>query len=360
MNFSVITKSLKNHKLFGSFGIYVGSSLLNAAIPFLMLPVFTHYLSPKDFGVVSMFSVLGGFIMPFIGFSTLSALSIEYFNRDKDEFGHYVGNILLLLFLSVIPISIVIYLSNKIIAKMADVPMNVIWMSFTFAFFSFLVNSILIIWQVQSKAKNYGIFQITQTIINLILSLILVAGLNLGWYGRIASQLFVMILFGCISFYLINKYLALNFKFNKEYFFDALRIGLPLIPHTVGAILISMSDRIFISNISGIEATGLYAVGFSIGNIIGFIEHSFNLAFAPWLFEKLKLNDLKTKVKIVKYTYLYFLVILLLFVSLNLFVPIIFDLFIDKKFHGAKNVVFWISLSFAFSGMYKMVTNYIF
>ena len=45
---------------------------------------------------------------------------------------------------------------------------------------------------------------------------------------------------------------------------------------------------------------------------------------------------------------------------LTLLVPFVFDNFIDKKFEKAQIYVFWISLSFAFSGMYKMVTNYIF
>lgn len=360
MNLRSLISIYKSHKLYGSFSIYIGSSLLNAAIPFLMLPIFTYYLSPKDFGIVSMFSVLGGFILPFVGFSTVGVLSREYFNRDKINFGQYVGNVLILLFLSLIPIFLVLLILGDFIARLSEVHINVIWLSLVFAFFSFLVNCILIIWQVQSMAKNYGIFQVSQTFINLVLSLILVVWLNLGWQGRIASQVLVTVVFGSIGFYLLNKFVNLNFKYKKEYFFDALKVGIPLIPHTVGAILISMSDRIFISNIVGIEATGLYAVGFSIGNIIGFVEHSFNLAFAPWLFEKLNLNDISIKKKIVRYTYLYFVFILLLVFCLNILVPFIFDLFIDKKFEGAEKFVTWISLSFAFSGMYKMVTNYIF
>lgn len=360
MNFNKLISSYKNHKLYGSFGIYVGSSLLNAAIPFLMLPVFTHYLSPKDFGVVSMFSVLSGFILPFIGFSTVGVLSREYFNREKIDFGQYVGNVFLLLFLSLIPISLIIFIFHSSIARLVDVPIAVIWLSLMFSFFSFFVNCILIIWQVQSLAKFYGIFQISQTFINILLSLILVLCLNLGWEGRVVSQVFVSVSFGSLGLFFLHKFVNINFKYNKKYFFDALKVGFPLIPHTVGAILISMSDRIFLSNMVGIEATGLYAVGYSVGNIIGFVEHSFNLAFAPWLFEKLNSNDLLVKKKIVRYTYLYFILILFLVFCLNIFVPIIFEFFIDKKFKSAISFVFWISLSFAFSGMYKMVTNYIF
>lgn len=351
---------LINNKLTGSFGIYIGSTLINAAVPFLMLPIFTHYLTPSDYGIVSMFSVLGGIIMPFIGFSTVGVISREYFNKEKIDFGLYVGNILIIFGLSLIPISLLLIAFERQISSIAEIPVSVIWASFIFSTFSFLLNSILIIWQVQTRAKNYGIFQVAQTLLNIILSLLLVVLFNMGWKGRIASQVIVVIIFGVISFYYLRKSTDLKIVYNKVYFYQALKIGVPLIPHTLGAIFISMSDRIFISNLIGIESTGLYALGYSIGNIIGFIEQSFNLAFAPWLFEKLNLNDQSIKIQIVKYTYLYFIVILGLALLLTIVTPFLFELFIDKKFEGAKIFIFWISLSFAFSGMYKMVTNYIF
>lgn len=355
-----LIRRIKNIKFLGVFSIYMGSSLLNAAIPFLLLPIFTYYLSPSDFGEISMFSVLGGFIMPFIGFSSLGVISREYFNLDKLLFGQYLGNIFNALFVSIIPISIVLYFCSDIISKLTGLSITNIWLCMVFSLFTYLLNSILIIWQVQSKAKEYGFFQVGQTIFNIGLSLVLIIWLKLGFEGRIYSQVISAIIFGSVGFYIIKKYIGLNLKFNSSFFIDALTFGIPLIPHTLGAILISLSDRLFITNLIGIEATGLYSVGYSIGSIIGFIEHSFNLAYAPWLFNKLNLNDSLVKIKIVQFTYLYFIFILFLVLFLTLLVPFVFDNFIDKKFENAQIYVFWISLSFAFSGMYKMVTNYIF
>jgi O-antigen/teichoic acid export membrane protein len=352
--------SIKNNNLFSSFVVYIGSTLINAAVPFIMLPVFTHYLTPADYGIVSMFTVLGSFIMPFVGFSTVGVISREYFNRNETDFGLYVGNIFILLIISLILISVFILIFSDKISKLSMVPNIVIWLSLFFSFFSFFLNVILIIWQAQSKPKSYGLFQISQTVLNVILSLLLVVLLNLGWKGRIASQVFVAFLFGVGSIFFINKTVDLKIRYNKSYITDAFKIGLPLIPHTLGAIFISLSDRMFISNMVGIEIMGLYSLAYSIGNIIGFVEQSFNQAFAPWLFEKLNLNDLEIKKMIVKYTYVYFILILILVFLLNLFIPFLFKFLIDKKFEGAQEYILWISLSFAFSGMYKMVTNYIF
>lgn len=347
-------------KLFSSFGVYFGSTLFNAALPFLMLPIFTRFLSKTDYGIVSMFTVLCGFLMPFMGFSTIGILSREYFNRNKTDFKLYVGNIFIILFLSVIPIFLILLISSPDIANLAEIPQNVIWLVLVFSFFSFLLNIALTIWQVQSKAIRYGIFQIGQTVINVLLTVAFVVWLHLGWQGRIWAQVLAVVSVGLICFCFLIKNNFIKLKFNKIIFKDSLRFGLPLIPHTLGAIIFSMSDRFFITNMVGIESTGVYAVGYSIGSIIGFIEHSFNLAYAPWLFEKLSFNNHDIKKKIVKYTYIYFILILLLAFFLTVSAPFIFRVFIDKKFEASQVYVFWIALSFSFSGMYKMVTNYIF
>jgi O-antigen/teichoic acid export membrane protein len=356
----IIVSTLGKFQLFKSFGIYMGSALFNAAIPFLMLPVFTRYLSLEDYGIISMFTILSGFFMPFIGLSSSGILSREYFTNNKENFSEYVGNIFFILLISLIPIVIIVYLFQPDIASLAKVPVNFIYMVLIFSFFSFLLNTFLIIIQNESKARLYGFFQIGQTVLNVSLSLAFVVLMGKGWEGRICAQIIAIMVFGILSFYFLVRSHRVLFVFRKQYFFDSLKFGIPLIPHTLGAIVISMSDRFFIAKMVDIETTGLYALAFSIASIIGFIEHSFNLAFAPWLFEKLGLNSYSIKRKIVLFTYLYFFIILAFVFILTFSSPIIFDIFIDKKFEGSQVFVFWIALSFAFSGMYKMVTNYIF
>jgi O-antigen/teichoic acid export membrane protein len=57
---------------------------------------------------------------------------------------------------------------------------------------------------------------------------------------------------------------------------------------------------------------------------------------------------------------LYFLLILLLTVLLNIFAPFILMMFVGKSFQGALPFILWISLSGLATGMYFMVANYIF
>jgi O-antigen/teichoic acid export membrane protein len=84
------------------------------------------------------------------------------------------------------------------------------------------------------------------------------------------------------------------------------------------------------------------------------------MAYIPWLYERLNKNDENFKRIIVKFTYLYFAVILIMALFMAFVAPYFLSFFVGPKFLGAQVFVFWIAMSFAFGGMYKMVVNYIF
>jgi O-antigen/teichoic acid export membrane protein len=118
-------------------------------------------------------------------------------------------------------------------------------------------------------------------------------------------------------------------------------------------------DRILINSMVGVAATGIYTVGYQVGMIIGLLASSFNLAWSPFLFEKLKENNYSTKIRIVKFTYLYGIGVIILALGLSFIAPYFLKIFISENFYSAYKYVFWIALGHAFNGMYFMVVNYI-
>jgi O-antigen/teichoic acid export membrane protein len=97
-----------------------------------------------------------------------------------------------------------------------------------------------------------------------------------------------------------------------------------------------------------------------IGQAIGLLQTSFNQAWVPWVFQKLKGGEERDKKRMVKITYFYFAGILLFVFLLWLVLPFIYKYFIGVKFGEGMQLVLWVALGFAFNGMYKMVSVYIF
>ncbi len=93
--------------------------------------------------------------------------------------------------------------------------------------------------------------------------------------------------------------------------------------------------------------------------VISLIQNSFNLAWVPWLFAQLKDGSFNKKKKIVRFTYLYFIFMIICALVLFYTKDLIFSI-LGKDFNGASQFVLWIALAFAFNGMYKMIVNYLF
>lgn len=353
-------RNIFTSSLFKSSFVYTLTKAINSAIPFILMPVLTRYLNPEDYGVVAMFGVLLSFLVPFTGLSIHGAIARQYYDRDEVDMPTYVTNCLFILISSTTIVGILFYFLAKPISKVASFPEQWMWAVIVVSAAQFINQVNLTIWQVQVKSIPYGIFQVSQTVLNMGLSIWFVVGLGLAWQGRIQAQIIATVSFALFGMLILFKNGWIKFKFNKSYIKSALNFGVPLLPHALSGTIQTVVDRTFITSMVSLSATGLYSVGYQIGSIIGLLGTSFNQAYVPWLYERLKRDKYEEKVVIVKFTYVYFVVIICMALGLGLFAPWLFSFFLGPKFTGASVYIIWVSLGFAFNGMYMMVVNYIF
>lgn len=352
-------KNILQSSLIRSSSIYTLANILNSAIPFFLLPIMTVYLTPADYGIVSMFGTLLGFFAPFMSLNVYGAISRKYYDRE-DKFSRYISTALYIVLFSSLLVWIIIYLFRDFISRISSFPENALVFVVIAGFGNSITQITLTLWRVRERPIVFGIFQISQTLLNMIASIVLVVGFSMGWFGRVSGQVLANVVFGLIGFIIVVKNEKINFQWSKVDSKDMLQFGIPLIPHALGSFLMTMTDRVFITNMFGVSATGIYTVGYQIGKIIGLLQDSFNNAWIPFLFKKLKENNRRVEEKIVNFTYLYFIVIILMTVLLSLIAPFIVKIFIGESFHGSIQYVLWIALGYAFNGMYKMVSGVIF
>ena len=346
--------------LFKAASLYTGANIINSAIPFILMPVLTRYLAPADYGMVSMFGVLVSFAAAFIGVNTDGAIARKYFDRENINFPTYISTCLILLIISTLLVAFVFFIGADFLVQISSVPQQWLWAVIIVCFAQFCSRILLVLWQVSINPKAYGVYQIGQTIVNLVLSLGLVIGAGYGWRGRIMGLVISSAIFALIAIFILWRNKWISQHINKDFFRSILSFGVPLIPHSVGALFITMTDRLFITNMVNIEATGLYVVGYQIGMIIGILQDSFNKAYVPWLYSKLKMNSSIEKIRIVKFTYTYFVIILLLAYIISVVAPPLLNILVGSNYTGSSPFIGWIAFGYAFNGMYKMVVNYIF
>lgn len=352
-------KLIKN-SLIKNTAIFTLTNIINSAIPFFLLPILTRYLTPKDYGLISMFALLISFTTPFIGLNMHGAISRQYYNQEKTDIKSYIFNCLIISTICTLFISILFLLFANRIETLTSFPTKLLWIVIVYTYCQFIILITLTLWRVQNKIFAFGLFSNINTFSNVGLSILFIVLIKMDWIGRIYAQFLTGLIFSFFSIYFLFKKELIKVSFNKKYVFNALMFGIPLIPHALSGSIISMTDRLFIANMIGLPATGVYTVGYQVGSIINLLAMSFNNAYVPWLYQRLKNNSNSTKIKIVKFTYLYFFAIITLAILLAFLAPPILKILLGKSFNESSIYVSWIAMGYAFNGMYLMVVNYIF
>ena len=342
--------------------IYTFSSIASAAIPFVLLPILTRYLTPAEYGQVAMFTIFTTALAAVVGLSVQGAANRRFFddNTSELELAKFNGNCFFILLMSTSFALVLLLLVDTLLADYLGIPSSWIYLGVLSVFFSFLLNIRLGQWQVRGKAKAYGKLQITNAFSVLLLSLLFVISLKLGPDGRVYGIVLASTVIGIVAYWTLHKDKLVALKYCRTDINYALSFGLPLIPHVLGGFLLLSVDRLVINKELGLEMTGIYMVAVNLGSALNIIFNSINKAYVPWLFGQLKKDDENNKLSIVKKTYIYFVFLIAMAALSFLIAPPILEVIVGEKYREAANILPLILTGQIFLGMYYMVTNYIF
>jgi len=352
-------KNIVKSKFFKNTSIYTISDILNKMVPFVLLPVLTRYLTPEDYGIIAMFFVFTAILGIVMTLETNTAVSVNYFKLSKEKLRVYIANILFIIAVATSITVVFVMIFHDWISVVTTIPTEWLFLGIVVTLLQFITTINLVLWQFEQNPIPFGIYQIAQTIVNLTFSLILIIGFGMEWEGRLIAVVIASVFFGMMSFVFLFKRNYVEFKFNKDDIKDALKFGIPLLPHALSVWIKTGIDRVFLTMLVSASATGLYTVGFQIASVVTILTAAFNKAYAPYLFEKLKEISEEKKRALVKYTYLYFLGLLAIALSLSIIAPFLIDIFLGEKFRESKEYVSWLAFAFAFFGMYSIVVNYV-
>jgi len=310
-----------------------------------------------------MFQTLLGALGAFVGLSAAGAAGRKYYddNATDAELGRYIGSCLQLLAISVVVVFIPMLILRDSLSNWLGLDGKWILWAVGLSAFMVIVNLRIGQWQVRKNAKSYGAMQVSKSILDLGFSLIFVVVLLRGADGRISAQILATGLFALLALWLLKRdKLLCVLVWNKDHYKEIVGFGVPLIPHVGGVFLLASADRFIINSELGLADAGVYMVAVQIAMGVALIFDAVNKAYTPWLFEKLRENDLHQKKKIVRYTYLWYLVIMAGAIAGFFVGPLVVRLIAGPGYEQAGELIGWLLLGQAFGGMYLMVTNYIF
>ncbi|MDO8775999.1 MAG: oligosaccharide flippase family protein [Burkholderiaceae bacterium] len=355
-------KRLIASSLFSGSAVYLFSNILTAAIPFALLPILTRYLTPAEYGQVAIFQTLVAGLAAFVGLNVSGAANRKYYDSDftNEELKYFIGNCFLILAVTTVIVFLVALVFKESLSQW--LALDIRWLLFAVIVSSatFVISMRMGQWQVKKQAKKFGVFQVSQSLLNMLLSLLVVVYFLQGAAGRIGVLIAIPMVFAGIALLLLFKDGLLGFAWRPVYLREILSFGVPLVPHAAGLFLLSSVDRFVINAELGLEQVGVYMVAVQLVSAMGLVFDAINNAYVPWLFERLKRDQAEEKKQIVKMTYVYCLALLGVAALGFIIGPTLLIWIAGEKYSAAAEVIGWLALGQAFNGMYLMVTNYIF
>lgn len=353
---NVATKST----LMRAIGTYTVSNITVAAIPFLLLPILTRVLTPQDYGIVAMFGITVSAFSALTGLGTLGAVEVRFFELEKGALATYVSGCLIVLLGSSLLLAAITWTTSSFLSAATSVPPEWLLACVAVSAMQFVVLLRLSLWQAENRPSRYAGLQIAQSALNAVLSLAFVLILHLAWRGRTWGICFSSVVICVVALVSLYRDGWISHHPTRDQIRDALRFGMPLVPHAIGALLIATMDRVMITNLLDVTQTGIYAVALQIGMVVSIVTGASNKAFAPWLFRQLREQTSEMQIRIVRLTYAYFAALIVLAMAVGFGAPPLLAVLVGESFRAASGVVIYIALGYALGGMYFMVTNYVF
>lgn len=315
-----------------NIGLFSLSELVVKLVPFLMVPLYTYYLSQTEYGFVELIQVTLNLVLPVLTLSVYEgvfrfALNQELPQRKIFSIGLEItglANIVVFLCLFILK-------KNTAIAPFWGLIVGLV-----------LVNSLGTLCSFFARAID----KITSLVLSSILSVIIIAALNVlfivvfhwGAKGYLLAQILgnafklVYLVCGC-RLWKFFRLVSLRNSTTKL----LLSYSLPLIPNAIFWWVNSSIDKYFLTGLVGMSAVGLYSAAGTIPKILNVLSNVFNSA---WRISAIREKSSEEKetffIKIYDiYTLLLILVVLAVIVLSKVFA----GFFLNKEFYEAWSVI---------------------
>lgn len=320
--------------------VYTGGVILGKVASFVMLPIYTRYLTPADYGVLELLGMTIEVIGLITGAGIMGAVFKFYHGEqhraDKNEVisTAALGIAAIAMLATLLGLVIAPELSKLTFGNTANLPYLRLY------FLLFLLQNFeqvpLALVRAENRAVLFVIVNAAKLVTVLSLNILFVVHLRMGIDGILAAAISAsaMVSIG-MSAYLVRR---VGIRFSLERFRQMLGFGLPLVPWWVGNFVLVFSDRFFLNHYTNTSIVGLYSLAYKFAFLLSALAYSpFDTMWSSARFEVANRPDAP---EVYARVFFYINVILgVLGVVLCLFVRDFLSVMSDPAFLGAYRVV---------------------
>ncbi|MCP4991072.1 MAG: oligosaccharide flippase family protein [Colwellia sp.] len=339
--------------------VYFSASVLSKSVPFLLLPLMTKYLEPSEYGLLSIYLIFISFYSAFIGMNMHVNISRLFFNQPRGELAVFIGNILIILSVTATFYWGVTLVATAFVDSFFSISLS--WLLLIPAIsFMVMINEInTTILRNEERAYMFGVFEISNIVLKMSLTILFLLVFGFSWYSQVFGIVVSSLIFSIIGFSYIKNRHYMKLKFDLYKIKSILNISIPLIPHAIGGVVITMSDRLFIEKMLSLEAVGIYTIGYMFGMVVMLFTDAFVRAWSPWFYRNISSASYEDKQGIVNKTYIYILTLFMIAILYSFIAARILPYIVSYEYLPASKYIMWVSLGYVAFGIYQIFFPYL-
>ena len=264
-------KISKNIFDFGKHGlIYAVGSSMHSLLAIFLIPLYTQYLEPSDYGVLGLLMVVSNVASLIVLSGGGAAMMRSFYDYDTDYGKNTVISttlywVLFNGFVVTVLCSLTYTNISQLIFSTEDKGILILFMTITGSV-SALKNIPQNVFKLFKKSLLYITLETSTFIVSVLFILYFVIVKQLGLFGVVVGLLFSSILsFLVLFFFVFNKIIMkVDFKELKK----QIKFGVPLIFAGFSAILFNFSSRFFIKYYYSLEVVGIFTLSQQIAGVI--------------------------------------------------------------------------------------------
>lgn len=347
--FGTFKKTVKHSLIYG-----VGMSF-TAISSILLVPLYTRFLSPADYGVYSLIGIIFSLLLFLYDFGMINAIFRWYYQYAPDEVAlrrKVINTALIFLFVLAMFFTFILWNGAGLLSQVLLGGREFVWLirlMLLGVFLQALTWVPLSLLRIKERVLKFTAITVSGAILMIAVNyLLLYAGRGLrGIYeAYIAAYLFMVL----ALFFITRQEYAMDFSFKELK--GMLKFGLPYISVLFFSWVIDFSDRYLLARLSSLEQVGLYSVGYRIGQAMYLVIKTFIVAWAP-LMLSLSQEYGGSAQKVFGKIFTYFIFsILSIFLVVSIFSREIIQIFTSPPYYESARVIPWIAFSYVLNGVY--------
>jgi O-antigen/teichoic acid export membrane protein len=348
---------LFSKRIFRDSFYYTIGAFLVKGINFFLVPVYTSYLSPSEYGILDLYLTFTNILTIFCSLGLSQLIFVEFYKikgEERKKFFSIIfwGYALFGLVICVIG-GVIFHFASEYFTKVALASMLSVVLSCAIAYVTFYQTNFFNYLRLAGRSKLFVYFSIITGVVNAGMNILFVVKGNMGYNGILLGNIIVLLVSVAFGFFVIKDKLDFKFRIDLKEFSGYTKIGIAFILSSLCQWLINGADRWIVLNALNTTELGIYALAFKFSSFVDpLIITPITYAYLPYIFKKYAENNYSEKLTKIG------LLAFLIFVPIALLVPYLLPMVISNKdYYLAVRLIPFLIISYYFYFISQLAAN---